>query len=250
VLPASLRVADKDSVTLRETDTEREEDADTDSDGVGDASTLPEALLERVPDKDTDRVREAVGTVTVTLQDRVGETDCDKVKDAERLKLRVVLGARLGLAVVLADVEGDALALASHWQQACRLTPQSSSATAPLTKAPGERTLRQVPAPVGCACPAAGVPHQLAFVSKKYAADRPEDHAQFAVARLADASDATPPSQYAPGEADSAPPHVRPPPATLAPVTASSTAASPQPAPRATHVACAAAQLPAVVAPK
>jgi hypothetical protein len=43
--------------------------------------------------------------------------------------------------------------------------PQSSSATAPDTNDPGERTHMHAPAPGGAAGPAAGVPHQLAFVA-------------------------------------------------------------------------------------
>jgi hypothetical protein len=89
----------------------------------------------------------------------------DAVEDAERLKLCDVLGVTLEVAVSAADIDGDTLALASHWQQARWLTLQSSSATAPLAKAPGARTLMHVPAPVGAAWPAVGVPHQLPFVA-------------------------------------------------------------------------------------
>ena len=75
------------------------------------------------------------------------------------------LGGPLGLAMLLGVTDGDTLALASHWQQAFWLTLQSTSATAPLAKAPGARTLIHAPAPVGAACPAVGVPHQLSFVA-------------------------------------------------------------------------------------
>jgi hypothetical protein len=79
--------------------------------------------------------------------------------------------------------------------------------------------------------------------------DRPDDHVQFAAERVAVATDAAPPIQYWPGEADSALPQVRPPPATLAPVTASSTAASPHPVPSAAQAACWAAQPAGAVTP-
>jgi len=77
----------------------------------------------------------------------------------------------------------------------------------------------------------------------------PAAHVQFVDWRLADAAGAEPPSQYEPGDADSAPPHVSPPPATLAPVTGSRMAASDQPAPRPAQVACAADQDAAAVLP-
>jgi hypothetical protein len=64
---------------------------------------------------------------------------------------------------------------------------------------------------------------------------------------VADAAD--PPSQYVPGDDASAPPHVWPPPATLAPVAASSTAAMPHPEPSAAHAACAPTQLDKLVWP-
>ena len=133
--------------------------------GEVDASLLRDTLLERVSDKVTDRVRDAVGNDTVTLADSVGDLENDNVRDAERLKLCVVLGVTLEVAVSAADTDGDTLALASHWQQAFWLTLQSTSATAPLAKAPGARTLIHAPAPVGAACPAVGVPHQLSFVA-------------------------------------------------------------------------------------
>jgi hypothetical protein len=97
----------------------------------------------------------------VPVDERVSEAVAEK----ERLALAVELGGPLGLATPLGDTDGDTLALASHWQQARWLTLQSSSATAPLAKAPGARTLMHVPAPVGAAWPAVGVPHQLPFVA-------------------------------------------------------------------------------------
>ena len=71
--------------------------------------------------------------------------------EKERLELAVELGGPLGLDMTLGVTDGDTLALASHWQQACRLVPQSSSATAPPAKVPGACTLMHVPAPVGSA---------------------------------------------------------------------------------------------------
>ena len=79
--------------------------------------------------------------------------------------------------------------------------------------------------------------------------DRPEDHVHVAAERSDDAAVAVPPIQYWPGDADSAPPHVKLPPATLAPVTASSTAPRPHPAPSAAHAACEADQLAGAVTP-
>ena len=70
----------------------------------------------------------------------------------------------------------------------------------------------------------------------------PAAHVQFAVRRLDVVAAADPPSQYEPGDADSAPPHVSPPPATLAPVTGSRIDARAQPAPKPVQVAFAAAQ--------
>ena len=106
-----------------------------------------------------------MGTDTLTEAVREADSDSDKVRDGERLKLNDVLAVKLGLAVLLAVVDGDTEALASHWQHACLDAPQLSSATAPLTNALGARTPMQAPAPVGAAWPAAGVPHQLAFVA-------------------------------------------------------------------------------------
>jgi len=101
--------------------------------------------------------------------DSDAETDDDFVNepdtDADRLGLGVELAGMLALCVTLAVVDGDTDALGSHWQHACLAAPQSSSATAPDTNEPGERTHMHAPAPVGAAGPAAGVPHQLAFVA-------------------------------------------------------------------------------------
>ena len=122
---------------------------------------MREPELLRVALRDSDALR---------VVDRVvdAENDPERVTEPnkkERLGLRVELDGLLALRVTLAVVDGDTEALASHWQHACLDAPQLSSATAPLTNALGVRTPMQAPAPVGAAWPAAGVPHQLAFVA-------------------------------------------------------------------------------------
>ena len=87
------------------------------------------------------------------------------------------------------------LADARHMQQALVVTRQLSSLSAPLAKEPGESTSTQAPAPVGSAGPAAGVPHKLPLLARKYAVERPDAHDQFAVRRLAVGAAADKPSQ-------------------------------------------------------
>lgn len=175
VLAATLREPVVDAVNEVDADIDRDVDARTVADRVTDRDRDAEMLPERDRVLDTDGLREPVGTDALTEavreaervfdEIRDGERLSDKVRDGERLKLNDRLAVKLGLRVTLAVVDGDTEALASHWQHACLDAPQLSSATAPLTNALGVRTPMQAPAPVGAAWPAAGVPHQLAFVA-------------------------------------------------------------------------------------
>ena len=135
---------------------------DGETDGEADRVSVREPVQLSVPLRDSD-------VLPVIDRDLDAETEDDRVvepnKEEERLGLGVALDGMLALRVTLAVVDGDTEALASHWQHVCLDAPQLSSATAPLTNALGARTPMQAPAPVGAAWPAAGVPHQLAFVA-------------------------------------------------------------------------------------
>ena len=197
---------DTDGEALR--DSVREPDIDDDDERVW----LADPVVERVKDGVT--VADAGNEeLSVADLDTDGDKDGERAFDAKTEVLRVTDGAidtlrdsvalldfettavRLVLAEELNERDGDTDGTGTHWQQALVVTRQLSSLSAPLAKEPGESTSTQAPAPVGSAGPAAGVPHKLPLLARKYAVERPDAHDQFAVRRLAVGAAADKPSQ-------------------------------------------------------